>query len=626
MCGIYGVLYRDRDRPLDQQLLQRMDAALRHRGPDGTGVYAERGFGMGMRRLSIIDLKTGQQPIANEDGTVWVVFNGEIYNYRELTTELIARGHEFRTASDTEVLVHLYEDYGEHCVDRLRGMFAFAIWTPRDETLFLARDRLGIKPLFYADVQGIGLFFGSELKAILCSECVDAAIDNRGLVDYLQYGYVPDPHTIVRGVKKLLPGHTLTVRRDQPPELRAYWRVTPLMCEGRRGHPRAQSPEAAATALWSQVRNAVSSHLISDVPLGVFLSGGLDSSAIVAAMAEEVGPGISTFSVGFEEPAFNELAHARRVAKLFGTEHHEIIVQSKDLDVIDDVLTAVDEPFADASAIPTYLVAALARKHVKVVLAGDGGDEIFAGYTRYARDASRRYLGVLGDLGCGAPLRAMSDVLPEGTPGKNLLFSLSLPRTERYLDEMRVFTSWTLPDLLEPSVRTAATTATEFLTSEAATLDPLSRLQDVDLRTYLPGDILTKTDRMTMAHSLEARVPLLDHHLVEFACTIPAEWRMKAGVTKHVLRRALRGRIPNDVIDRPKQGFGVPLEIWLTRYHPGFFRERLGKMERLTGVGVRASYVQSLVRHFERGHRADHCRRLWALLVLDTVLGNQAKA
>jgi len=263
---------------------------------------------------------------------------------------------------------------------------------------------------------------------------------------------------------------------------------------------------------------------------------------------------------------------------------------------------------------------------VKVVLAGDGGDEIFAGYTRYTRDARRRYLGVLGDLGCGAPLRMMSHALPEGTPGKNLLFSLSLPRAERYLDEMRVFTSWTLPDLLEPSVGIAAPPVTEFLTPEAAPLDPLSRLQDVDLRTYLPGDILTKTDRMTMAHSLEARVPLLDHHVVEFACAIPAEWRMKAGVTKHVLRTALRGRIPNDVIDRPKQGFAVPLEIWLTRHHPGFFRERLGKMERLTGVGVRASYVRSLVRHFERGHRADHCRRLWALLVLDTVLGNQAKA
>jgi len=611
MCGIFGTFGIEATRPADVGQLDGMSNALVHRGPDGGGLHTDGSLAIGMRRLSIIDLKTGDQPLANEDRSVWVVFNGEIYNYRELTAELLARGHHFATASDTEVLVHLYEELGEDCVTPLRGMFAFAVWDARRRTLLIARDRLGIKPLYWAQTPE-GFVFGSELKAVTRSAWVAPSVDRRAVAAYLQFGYVPDPLGIVEGVVKLAPGHTLTVRDGRAGTARRYWDVGACFQDPPTSHDEAQASEA----LWAMLRDAVRSHLVSDVPLGAFLSGGVDSTTVVALMAAEVGIPVKTFSVGFREPAYNELPYARRVSEWFGTEHHELVVGPQDLDLLDDLLGAFDEPFADVSAIPTYLVSKLAREHVKVALSGDGGDELFAGYDRYVVDHRRRHLGRLGDMGLGGGLRAVSRRLPEGAPGKNFLYNLSLPRMERYLDAISLFPVRALDELLEPDADDGG--GPMFGTDSA--LDPLSRLQAFDLRTYLPGDILTKVDRMTMATSLEARVPLLDHPLVEFACALPVRQRLRAGQTKYLLKRALRGRVPPEVLRRPKQGFAVPLEAWFSDGLPGFFNDLLGQGSRLAEVGVRASAVRALVDIYTRKRRPDHCRRLWALAVLDRTL------
>ena len=620
MCGIVGFSLPDSADASHGRLLKMMNDSLRHRGPDDEGFHLEGPVGIGMRRLSIIDLKTGDQPITNEDRSVWVVFNGEIYNYRELTAELLAKGHRFATASDTEVLVHLYEEYGEECVRRLRGMFAFAIWDRSRGTLFLARDRLGIKPLYYAETPK-GFVFASELKAIVRSPWVSPQLSQRALRAYLQYGYVPDPLSILEGVAKLPPGHTLSIRKGRADAPRSYWHSTVYFQDAMAPSQEQETGEA----LWARLQDAVRSHLVSDVPLGAFLSGGVDSTAVVAIMAQELGVPIKTFSVGFREEGYNELPYARRVAEWFGTEHHELLVEPGDLGVLEDVLSALDEPFADASAIPTYLVSKLAKQHVKVVLSGDGGDELFAGYDRYVVDRRRRRLGILGDNGLGGPLRRMSVTLPEGTPGKNYLYNLSLPRMERYLDSISLFPPRALRDLLEPAA--ASDTATEFDAAVRAGegLDPLSRLQELDLRTYLPGDILTKVDRMSMAHSLEARVPLLDHPLVEFACRIPAALRLRSGETKYLLKRVLRGRVPGEVLARPKQGFGVPLESWFAERLPGFFRDQLGDGRRLAGVGFRLSSIRHLMDLFTQSRRQDYCRKLWALVALDRSMHQLSK-
>ena len=590
-----------------------MGETLLHRGPDEGGIHTEPGVGLGMRRLSIIDLKTGHQPLANEDHSVWVVFNGEIYNYRELTAGLLTRGHRFATASDTETLVHLYEEHGADCVRHLRGMFAFALWDARRRTLLLARDRLGIKPLYYAQTP-CGLVFGSELKALIASPWVRRRVDPNALAAYLKSGYVPDPLSILAGVAKLPAGHVLLVKDGRAGAPQRYWEPTSHF----RDTDESLDEAEAGARLWDLLADAVRSHLVSDVPVGAFLSGGVDSSAVVGLMAREVGVPVKTFSVGFREAGFDEAPYARRVAEWFGTEHHELIATPQDLGLLDEVLAACDEPFADASAIPTYLVSRLARQHVKVVLSGDGGDELFAGYDRYLVDQREKRLGILGDLGLGAPLRLISDALPEGARGKNFLRHFSLPRMGRYLDAISLFPDRALRDLLEPGVASASPPLFEDALRDSQGLDTLSRLQDLDLRTNLPGDILTKVDRMSMAHSLEARVPLLDHPLVEFACRLPADLRMRGGQTKYLLRRILRGRVPDEVLARPKGGFGVPIRAWFGEHLPSFFRDRLGNGRRLEEIGIRPHAVRALVDLFEQHGREDHCCRLWALTVLDS--------
>jgi asparagine synthase (glutamine-hydrolysing) len=617
MCGIAGIADVTGRAPVDGDGLRRMNDQLFHRGPDDAGYLVERGVGLAMRRLAIIDLSTGQQPVHNEDKTVSVVFNGEIYNYRDLRAELQAKGHRFSTTSDTEVLVHLYEEHRERCVDRLRGMFAFAIWDRPRQALLLARDRLGIKPLYYAETPQ-GFVFASELKAIVRHHAISRRVSQAGLAGYLQYGYVPEPLSILEGVRRLPPGHTLTVKDGQVGSPRRYWESTSLF---RSAIGLSRDGEAgAAEALWAHLESAVRSHLVSDVPVGAFLSGGVDSSAVVAIMARAAGVPVKTFSIGFREAGYNELPYARRVAEWLGTEHHELLVEPQDLGVLEEVLAAVDEPFADASAVPTYLVSRLARRHVKVVLSGDGGDELFAGYDRYVVDHRRRHLGFLGDAGLGGVLRVLSAALPDGAPGKNYLYNLSLPRLERYLDSISLFPARAMGDLLEPGVARPSESPFATVLAAGRGLDPLSRLQDLDLNSYLPGDILTKVDRMSMAHSLEARVPLLDHPLVEFACRLPASLRLRSGQTKYLLKRALRGRVPEEVLTRPKQGFGVPLEIWFSERLPGFFEDQLGDGRRLADVGVRPGSVRRLLDAFTRWHRREHCERLWALAVLDRTL------
>ncbi|OLD96915.1 MAG: asparagine synthase (glutamine-hydrolyzing) [Candidatus Rokubacteria bacterium 13_1_20CM_4_68_9] len=573
MCGIAGIMDMTGRAPVDTDCLRRMIDRLFHRGPDDMGYLVERRVGLAMRRLSIIDLATGQQPIHNEDKTLSVVFNGEIYNYRELRAELQTKGHRFSTTSDSEVLVHLYEEHRERCVERLRGMFAFAIWDRQRQA---------------------------------------------GLEAYLQYGYVPEPLSILEGVRRLPPGHTLTVKDGSLGAPRRYWKSTGFFRSVT--GPSRDSEADASESLWGHLESAVRSHLVSDVPVGAFLSGGVDSSAVVAIMAQAAGVPVKTFSVGFRESGYNELPYARRVAESLGTEHHELLVEPRDLGVLEEVLAAVDEPFADASAIPTYLVSRLARRHVKVVLSGDGGDELFAGYDRYVVDHQRRHLGLLGDAGLGGVLRVLSAGLPEGAPGKNYLYNLSLPRLHRYLDSISLFPAREMANLLEPAVVPHGESPFATALALGNGLDPLSRLQDLDLNTYLPGDILTKVDRMSMANSLEARVPLLDHPLVEFACGLPADLRFRAGQTKHLLKRTLRGRVPEEVLTRPKQGFGVPLELWFTERLPGFFQDLLGDGRRLVDVGVRPAAVRKLMEAFARSHRKEYCQRLWALVVLDRAL------
>jgi asparagine synthase (glutamine-hydrolysing) len=607
VCGIYGAFSTDAQRPIQADLLERMGLVLAHRGPDGGGSHLAGPFGMGMRRLSIIDLAGGDQPIANEDGTVWVVFNGEIYNYRELTADLVARGHRFATSSDTEVLVHLYEEYGERCVEPLRGMFAFAIWDGPRRELLLGRDRLGIKPLYYAATPD-GFLFGSELKALVQSPWLSPRLDRRGLAAYLQYGYVPDPLSILDGVAKVPPGHTLRVRSGRPDLPRRYWEATTHF-------KTAAAPESgtrAAEDLWRKLEEAVRFHMVSDVPVGAFLSGGVDSSAVVSIMARASRRPIKTFSVGFGEDRYNELPHARQVAEAYGTEHHDLLVEPNDLKVLEELLSSFDEPFADSSAIPTYLVSRLARQHVKVVLSGDGGDELFAGYDRYVVDHRRRHLGLLGDMGLGAALRAASALLPVGG-GKNTLYNLSLPRLQRYIDAISLFPRQALSDVLADGDASRVDVASQA----DPDLDALSQLQDLDLKTYLPGDILTKVDRMSMANSLEARVPLLDHPLVEFACSLPPDLRFRDGKTKYLLKRALEGRVPAEVLNRPKQGFAVPLESWFSGAIPGFFRDELADTSWLAGVGIQRAELRRLLDRFTEARRRDYCDRLWALVVLN---------
>ncbi|HEX3558977.1 MAG TPA: asparagine synthase (glutamine-hydrolyzing) [Pyrinomonadaceae bacterium] len=621
MCGIVGFV----DQGLSETahgteeraaVLDRMCRVIAHRGPDDQGTLVTRdGVALGMRRLSIIDLAGGHQPLSGCDGSATIVFNGEVYNFRELRRDLEARGHRFGTHSDTEAIVHAFEEYGERCVDHLRGMFAFAIWDERARRLFVARDRAGKKPLYYTVTPRGTFVFGSELKSLLEHEEVGRETNAEALDAYLTLGYVPEPLSIFRDVHKLPPGHHLTFA-DGRVTVKSYWdfRYEPVE-EVRRA-------EEYVEELRGLLDEAVRLRLIADVPLGAFLSGGVDSSTVVGLMARHTNRPVKTFSIGFHEDSYNELKYARVAAERFGTEHTEFIVTPDICDIVDELVWHFDEPFADSSAIPTYMVSKLAREHVKVVLSGDGGDELFAGYTRYVTDTRRSGFARLPRFLRQGVMRPLSVRLPHGARGRNYLHNVALDPVERYLDSVSVFTKLKRLSLYTEDFRQQLSAddlaARRFhdYAANARTGEALDRLLYIDSKTYLPGDILTKVDRMSMAASLEARVPLLDHKLIEFVTRIPAALKMRGLETKHIFKRAVRDLVPAEILDRPKQGFGVPIEQWINHQLRGRIRETLGEPRARQRGYVEPRYVQTLLDEHERGRR-DHSTQLWALFMLE---------
>jgi asparagine synthase (glutamine-hydrolysing) len=605
MCGIAGMMSFD-GAPVRLDELRRMCAALAHRGPDDEGLYMAPRVGLGMRRLSIIDLATGRQPVHNEDGTVWAVFNGEIYNFQELRRDLEGRGHSFYTGTDTEVIVHLYEERGARCVESLRGMFAFAVWDERAQSLLLARDRVGIKPLYYCQT-GERLAFASELKALLELPGIEPALNWTALGHMFTFLTTPRTDSIVRGVQKLEPATVLTASA-RGIRLSRYW---DLKWEPDYGRGEAE----LAAELREQLEESVRLHLVSDVPLGAFLSGGIDSSSVVATMARLSPRPVKTFSIGFAEEDYDELSYARLVARAFGTEHHELVLEPDALSVIEDIAWHLDEPFGDPSAIPTYMVSKLAAEHVTVVLSGDGGDELFAGYDRYRVEARERRRDRL-PAGLRRALGAMAAHAPERMKGRNFLRHLSLDGHARYLDAATFFRVEEQRELFPPDVF-ALVSADDPWREAASWLARhdghwLSSLQHLDIHCYLPLDILTKVDRMSMAHSIEARVPLLDHKLMEFAATIPPELKLRGGSGKYIFKRALSGLVPAPILERPKKGFAVPLGRWFRGRLGEFVRELLlSETARRRGV-INPGYVEKLLKRNEGGRDLDF--QLWMMI------------
>jgi asparagine synthase (glutamine-hydrolysing) len=614
MCGIAGKLNFDASHAIDRERLTAMTTVIAHRGPDADGFYVGDGIGLGHRRLSIIDLSTGDQPLANEDRTIWVVFNGEIYNFADIRLELEAFGHRFRTHSDTEVIVHAYEQWGDRAVDRFRGMFAFALWDEPRRRLLLVRDRLGVKPLYYSVVAS-GVTFASEIKAVLEDPDVPRDWSADALDAYLALTYVPCPHTIYRAVSKLPPAHLLVAEGGRV-SIRPYW---DLEFTGD-GDPSRE--DAYLEQLDALVTESVRLRLLSDVPLGAFLSGGIDSSAVVAAMAETCAGRVVTTSVGFDEHAFNELEYARAVARHLGVEQHEEIVHPDIVDLLPKLAWHLDEPFADSSAVPTYYVSQAAREHVIVALSGDGGDELWAGYARHrveqAELTARRWLGPVG-----AAAGHVLGVLPLGVKGVRSLRHLALSAADACARKHAYgqFESGARTGLYSADFAHSVREADPFAGfrrayATCASRDPLDRALYVDVKTYLVDDIMTKVDKMSMAVSLESREPLLDHKLLEFAATVPTALKLNHGQGKYLLRRLLERRVPKSIVDRPKRGFEAPIGEWL-RGPLAPMVDALLLDGRLRDRGVFDDRAVAAVWREHRDGRQDHRHRLWSLVMLE---------
>lgn len=620
MCGIAGVVYSAHDRPVDPSVLQRMSDSIAHRGPDAEGIWTSPGVGLAHRRLSIVDLDNGKQPIGNEDGTVQIVFNGEIYNFRELRRELESKGHVFRTFSDTEVIVHLYEEFGERCVNRLRGMFAFAIWDGRKRRLFLARDRVGIKPLFLS-LNSDRIVFGSELKVLLAHGDVERTIDPAALDEYLWYGMVPGSRSVFQGVEKLDPGTTLTVDVDRwRVAQNRYWQLQFRPDDG-------LSINDWKDALLAKLDETVRLHLMADVPVGSFLSGGIDSSVVTGLASRAMSVPLQTFSMGFREAAFNELPAAREIAGHFGTEHVEEVVSPDAAALLPELTRYYDEPFADSSAVPTYLVSKVAGQHVKVVLSGDGGDEALGGYSRYSHDLRegsirnllpswlrRPWLGVLANAWPKA------DWLPRPLRLKTLLTNLSLDPADAYANTLSLCRQPLRGQLLHSDLREAANAhdssaaATNGFAS-ARSEDLLSGMISADMATLLPDDYLVKVDRASMAHGLEVRPPLLDHEFLELCARVPSRWKIHDGQTKWLLKETAKSLLPASILKRPKQGFEIPVDNWFRGPLSELFRETvLSQNSGLNGL-IDQSTAESMFNRHTRGV-GRHGSTLWSLLSL----------
>ncbi len=629
MCGIAGILQPQNTTPIDKSLLARMNGIQSHRGPDDDGFFYGPGIGLAHRRLSIIDLSGGHQPLFNEDGNVCVVFNGEIYNFQELADELVAKGHIFKTHSDTETIVHAWEEWGTACVEHFRGMFAFAIWDQPNQQLFIARDRLGIKPLFYSVLADGSLIFGSELKVLKQHPDLPRAIDHRAVEDYFTFGYIPEPKTIFEGVFKLEPGHYLLLDQQLKltPKPVQYWDIT---LSGQ-----SLTLEDTQRELADRLKEAVKVRMVAEVPLGAFLSGGVDSSAVVALMSELQDTPVNTCSIGFDVKAFNETEYAQKVADRYQTNHHSGTVSQDDFDLIDKLADLYDEPYADSSAMPTYRVCELARKHVTVALSGDGGDELLAGYRRYRwhlnEDSVRNKLPyrlrrpLFGFLGKAYP---KLDWAPRFLRAKTTFQSMAFDSVEGYHNTMSIMRQDARDALFSDQLKQklngySSLEVFRHHEGSAPSDDPLKKIQYIDMKTYLVGDILTKVDRASMAHSLEVRVPLLDHKFVEWAFNADSKATLQGSEGKYCFKKSLEPHLPHDVLYRKKMGFAVPLVQWFR----GPLREKL-RESLLSGIMVECGLfnqdtMTTLIDQHASGRR-DNSAALWTLMMFAAFMQKNA--
>ncbi len=625
MCGIVGIFDTHGNREIDRQALGRMNESQFHRGPDEGELYTETALGMGHRRLSVIDLATGQQPLVNAERNMVLVFNGEIYNYRELTVELKALGFAFRTKSDTEVVMHAYQAWGEQCVHRLRGMFAFGIWDRNKQTMFLARDHVGVKPMFYSLLPN-GLFvFGSELKSIMTFPELSRKLNVRAVEDYFAFGYVPEPKTIFHNAYKLSPGYSITLKvGDKAVVPKRYWDVSFKRAP-------AQSSADVERELIERLRDCVQSQMVAEVPLGAFLSGGVDSSAVVAMMAQQNNEAVNTCSIGFDDPDFDESQWANQVAQQYKTTHHSQIVSKDDYGLLDTLGRLYDEPFADNSAIPTYRVCQLARQRVTVALSGDGGDESFAGYRRYRYAMAEQSVRDKIPLGLRRPvfgtlgkLYPKADWAPQMFRAKTTFEALARDTVEGYFHGVAIMPDRVRAQLFSDKFRSdlQGYGAIEVFKDHAAnspTDDPLSMIQYLDFKTWLPGDILTKVDRASMAHSLEVRVPLLDHTFVEWASTLDPELKLNGGEGKYVFKKSLEPYLSNDILYRSKKGFSTPVGAWLR----GPLREKMRAAVLSPMLLDTGMFNERFLRHMVDSHEAgtkDYSAPLWSMLMFETFL------
>jgi asparagine synthase (glutamine-hydrolysing) len=616
MCGIVGIASRDRASQVTARDIDRMCSTIVHRGPDDQGAYVNGPVGLGMRRLSIIDLTTGQQPICNEDRTIWVVFNGEIYNYRQLREELRCAGHQLYTNGDTEVIPHLYEELGTAFVHKLRGMFAIALYDERQRRVLLARDRLGKKPLFYA-VRKDCLLFASEMRAIFAVAPELAKVDHKTLMHFFCFGYIPDPLSVYSTIRKLPPGHILDYQ-DGKVTVSRYWDV-----------PQFSEDECRSESDWleqleHELTESVRMRLISDVPLGALLSGGVDSSTVVALMARVNSAPVKTFSVAFDKQDFDERHHARLVARRFGTEHHELTMQPDFWGSLNKLTELLEEPFGDASLLPTYYICQLVREHVKVALSGDGGDELFAGYDRYLINFRREIFRFIPDWAGRFYRGVLFPRLTQRLRGRRFLYNISLPFRDRYLDsisrlpgndrESRIFSREFL-SLVEEAE--SPREVFEKYYDHAPSGNLLGKLQYLDIKTNLAADILTKVDRMSMAASIETRAPLLDHVVVELAARIPSRLKLKGCEGKYLLKKmAERVGVPTEVIYRPKRGFGVPLVHWFRNELKSGLHDILTEPRTLQRGYFNPASVRHMMDEHMRGTR-DRSSDLWLLLMFE---------
>jgi asparagine synthase (glutamine-hydrolysing) len=622
MCGICGIVSFSPDHPVSETVLQHMNQLLVHRGPDDDGVYIDpnRRVGLAMRRLSIIDLATGHQPIANEDKTIWIVFNGEIYNHLNVRHRLEHKGHIFSTKTDTESILHAYEEYGVDCVDHLNGMFAFAIWDSQRQRLLVARDRVGIKPLYYHCTPD-RFIFASELKAVMVHPHVPREINFTALDHFLTLEYIPSPLSIFKDVQKLPPGHRLIFESGREPRIERYWNVA--------FKPAYKNDEAYIEALTDLLRDAVKIRLMADVPLGAFLSGGIDSSTIVAFMSDLMEMPVMTFSIGFGDPTYNELPYASLVAETFGTQHHEEFLEADINQLVLRLVSHFDEPFGDFSIFPTFLVSEMARRFVKVVLSGDGGDEIFAGYETYlAQRLDQRLYSRLPRWMRQQALPYLMDLIPPQPAKKGLVNKTkrfveggALPETWQHTRWMMFMKPQDRVDLYQADLRATLDGDTsggliERYFQDSNKVDRLAQQQYVDIKTYLVDDILVKVDRMSMAASLEARVPFLDYRIVEFALNLPSHLKLNGNETKVILRRLMANRLPEAVLNKPKEGFSIPMKHWLR----GELRPLMNDLLSAGTIRRRGYFNPKTVAQWLSEHqsgRVNHSHRLWALMVFE---------